>query len=123
MDKAKKFKLNIMKAFEEEEERRLHKSVWGAMIEDEITPDEPPVVMQSRDVSAATQIAAAPVAQLNAGQASAPETAAASEATPAPEAAPVSVAPEAKPAEPPPVPEEAKDAAIPVFQESKPDEV
>jgi len=52
MDKAKKFKLNVMKAFHEDENRKLHKDILGALIEDELTPDMPLQAVESRDVSA-----------------------------------------------------------------------
>jgi hypothetical protein len=86
IDKNKRFKLNIMKAFEAEEERQLHKSIWGAMIEDEIPDPEQPATREVTGSAPAelapAELPAAPMAALPSGQGAKETNSAPAEAAP-----------------------------------------
>ena len=97
LSKAQKFKLNILKAFAVDEERQLQKSVWGAMIEDELPDEEEEVpALASRDVQSPVPVAL-PAAQTQALPAPAPVVEQPAQAFDQLQDEPVSQEPEAKP--------------------------
>ena len=74
ISKARKLKVNVMRALQQNEDSNVKKEIIGALIEDELTEEELPAI-ESRDVADATrQIAQSVTAALPAPTESAPET-------------------------------------------------